>query len=83
MTAPTTIAECKRRSGLLTTIDKRCHSICIHGLFEKLLRIRLSGIKFKDKEHRLRAVQYSDGRVTGGVSHCCYAGKPDLVQIDL
>ena len=32
------------------------------------VRIRLSGIKFKDEEHRLRAVQYSDGRVTGGVT---------------
>ncbi len=39
-TAPTTIAECKRRSGLLTTIDTRCHSTCIHGLIEKLQAIK-------------------------------------------
>ena len=48
MTAPTTIAECKRRSGLLTTINTRCHSICIHGVIEKLQNlIVIDALKYR------------------------------------
>ena len=32
------------------------------------IRVKLNGIKFKGDEHRLRAIQFSDGRVTGGVT---------------